>query len=285
MRSALLLCVLVVPAALAQRGRAPSIPSQMTDRVALPPDVMPAQLKDVGIDQRLNERVSPDLAFRDESGVPVRLGQYLGRKPVVLALVYYQCPMLCNLVMNGTLRGLRAVSLDAGRDFDVVFVSIDPRETPAQAAARHQEYTAKYKRPGSETGWHFLTGQETEIRRLAAEVGFRYTLDPNTSQYNHASGIMILTPEARLARYLYGVEYSARDLKFAIMEAASNRIGSPVDQIMLYCFHYDPATGKYGVVIMNLIRLLGAATVALLAGFVVLQLWRDRTRSRVERMA
>lgn len=280
-----LMCVLAVPNALAQRGRAPSIPSQMTDKVTLPPEVLPSQLKDIGIDQRLNERVSTDLAFRDESGASVRLGQYLGRKPVVLALVYYQCPMLCNLVMNGALRSLRAVSLDAGRDFDVVFVSIDPSETPEQAAARHQEYTGKYRRPGSESGWHFLTGQEPEIRKLAAEVGFRYAFDPDSGQYTHASGIMILTPEGRLARYFYGVEYSARDMKFGLIEAASNRIGSPADKMMLYCFHYDPATGKYGVVIMNIIRLLGAGTVALLACFVLVQLRRDRLRGGVERRA
>jgi protein SCO1/2 len=257
----------------------------MTETVALPADALPEQLKDVGIDQNLNARVTPDLAFRDESGTPVHLSQYFKGKPVVLALVYDQCPMLCNLVMNGTLRGLRAVSLDAGSDFDVVFVSIDPRETPSQAAARHKEFTGKYKRSGSERGWHFLTGQEHEIRKLAAEVGFRYTFDATNGQYNHASAIMILTPEGRLARYFYGVEYSARDLKFGIMEAASNRIGSPVDKIMLYCFHYDPATGKYGVVIMNVIRLLGAATVVLLAAFVIVQLRRDHSRRRVERMA
>jgi len=237
---------------------------------------IPEQLREVGIDQRLNEQIPANLAFRDSSGELVRLGDYFGRKPLVLALVYYECPMLCTLVLNGLVRALRAMPMDIGKDFEIITVSFNPSEGPELAAAKKQEYLSRYKRDGAANGWHFLTGEESQIHALTAAAGFRYRYDPETKQFSHASGIMILTPDGKLSRYQYGVEYSARDLRLALVEAAAGEIGTPVDQILLYCFHYDPITGKYGLVIMNVIRILGGATVFGLLGFVLLMLRRDR---------
>jgi protein SCO1/2 len=245
------------------------------------PNATPEQLQGVGLEQRLNEQVPLDLAFRDDAGRPVSLRQYFGRKPVVLALVYYECPMLCTLVLNGLLRSLRALSFDAGRDFEVVAVSIDPAEKPSLAAINKRRFTSGYARPGAADGVHFLTGEEAAIQSLAQAVGFRYRYDAKTDQYAHASGIMLLTPDGRLARYFYGVEYSARDLRLGLVEASAGRIGTPVDQILLYCFHYDPATGKYGAVILNILRILGLATVAALSAFLIVMLRRDRRDRRM----
>lgn len=238
-------------------------------------DKLPSELRNIGIDQRLNAQVSLDIPFRDESGREVRLGEYFGRKPVLLALVYYECPMLCNLVLNGIVRSLRALpGFDAGREFEVVAVSIDPREKPALAAARRASYLEKYNRPGAR--WHFLTGDEPSIKRLAQQVGYRYAWDDKTQQFVHASGVMVLTPSGRLARYFYGVEYSARDLRLGMIEASENKIGSPVDRLLLYCFHYDPASGKYGMVIMNVLRAAGIATVLSLVAAMILLRRRER---------
>ena len=268
---AFLLCAAVAWSQGRPGGNMPAIGStSMT-----PPDQLPPSLRDIGIDQRLNQQVSLSLEFVDESGRKVRLGDYFGRKPVVLALVYYECPMLCNLVLNGVLRSLRTLTLDAGRDFEVVAVSIDPREGPQLASARRATYLEKYNRAGST--WHFLTGREPSIRRLAQEVGYRYTWDEKTQQFAHASGIMVLTPEGRLSRYLYGVEYSAKDLRLGLVEASAHKIGSPVDRLLLYCFHYDPATGKYGMVIMNVLRAAGAATALALVAAMVLLRRRERS--------
>ena len=236
----------------------------------------PTILREVRIDQRLDQQLPLSLTFRDESGKPVKLGDYFGEKPVLLSLVYYRCPMLCTLVLNGELRALRAVPLTIGREFDVVTVSIDPRETPELAAAKKSEYLRKYKRAGAETGWHFLTGDEKSIRQLAEAVGYRYTYDPETGQYAHAAGIMVATPRGKLSKYFYGIEYSARDLRLGLVEAGENRIGSIADQILLFCFHYDPMTGKYGLAVMNVLRAAGVATVAGLGMFVVLMLRRER---------
>jgi protein SCO1/2 len=184
--------------------------------------------------------------------------------------------MLCTLVLNGLLRTLRAVSLDAGQEFEVVIVSIDPKETPSLAALNKRRFASGYNRAGAAEGLHFLTGEEPAIRALARAVGFRYTYDADTGQYAHASGIMVLTPEGRLASYFYGVEYSARDLRLGLVEASAGKIGNPVDQVLLYCFHYDPTTGKYGAAIMNLLRALGLATLGALGTFMVIMLRRDR---------
>ncbi len=239
---------------------------------------LPEQLRNVGIDQKLNEQVPLDLVFKDETGREVQLGQYFGRKPVLLSLVYYECPMLCTMILNGMLRSMRAVKLTAGEQYEVVTVSIDHRETPELAAAKKAEYVKQYGRPGAEKGWHFLTGDETSIRRLADAAGYRFKFDEKSGQFVHASGIMILTPQGKLARYLYGVEYPPRDLRLGLVEASNGKIGSPVDQVLLYCFHYDPSTGKYSLLIMNVIRALGAATVAVLGAFIILMLRRDRRR-------
>ncbi len=240
---------------------------------------IPDQLRGVAIDQRLNEQIPLDLAFRDESGNRVALRQYFRQKPVVLAFVYYTCPMLCTEVLNGLLRAMRAVTLDAGRDYEVVTVSIDPRDTPELAAAKKASYVQKYGRASGAAGWHFLTGEKSSVRALAATAGFRFKWDERSGQFAHASGIMVLTPGGRLSRYLYGLEYAPRDLRLGLVEASAGRIGSPVDQLLLYCFHYDPGKGRYSLTIMNIVRLSGIVTVALLLGFIAVTLRRDRRKA------
>jgi len=230
----------------------------------------------------LGSEVPLDLQFRDETGKMVRLGDFFGQKPVVLSLVYYECPMLCTLVLNGMLTSFKVLKFDVGKEFEVVTVSISPTETPELAAAKKKHYLERYNRPTGEKGWHFLTGTEDQIARLAESVGFGFTYDPKTEQYAHASAIMVLTPKGQVARYYYGIEYPPRDLRLGLVEASANKIGSPVDQLLLYCFHYDPLTGKYGMIVRNVLRLLGAATVLLLGGFIALMLVRDRARKKVE---
>jgi len=234
----------------------------------------PAALRNVGIEQKMGGAVPVDIPFTDESGRPATLRQYL-RKPVILALVYYQCPSLCNMVLNGVVRSARALQMTAGEEFDVVAVSFDPHETPEMAAAKKAAYIKEYDRPGTENGWHFLTGAEASSRTLADAVGFRYSYDALSNQYAHASAIMILTSEGRVARYFYGIDYPARDLRLGLVEASEGRISSPVDQVLLYCYHYDPANGKYGLVIMNVLRIAGILTVACLATFMIVMFRRD----------
>jgi len=231
-------------------------------------------LKQVGITQRMGAQAPLDLAFNDEAGQLVTLRQYFG-KPVILALVYYQCPSLCNLVLNGLVRSVKDLTLTAGEDYDVVAVSFDPRETPEMARAKKQTYMKDYNRPGTEKGWHFLTGDEAASKALAASVGFRFVYDTMTNQYAHGSGIVLLTPEGRTTRYFFGIDYPPRDVKLGLVEASHNRIGSAIDQVELYCFHYDPAKGKYGLVIMNVLRLGGLLTLGLLAGFMIVMFRRD----------
>ena len=239
-------------------------------------ETRPALLNDVGIDQRLNEQVPLDLMFRDETGAPVQLGTYFGSKPVILSLAYYECPMLCTLVLNGLASALKVLTFDAGKEFEVVTVSFNPEDTPALAAAKKQNYIKEYGRPGAAAGWHFLTGDAAAIERLTRAVGFRYAAVPDQKQFAHAAGIMVLTPQGKLARYFYGVEFSPRDLRLGLVEAAQNKIGSPVDQLLLFCFHYDPATGKYGPIAMGSVRLGGALTVLALATFLTVMLRRER---------
>lgn len=253
------------------QGRGQSLPSGQPTPI----------LRQVGIDQKLDAQIPLDLVFRDEQGRAVSLREYFGEKPVLLALVYYECPMLCTLILNGLLRSLRALSLTVGKDFTVLTVSFDPREGPELAAAKKRAYVRSYGRPEAEWGWHFLTGEEAAIRRLTEAVGFRYAFDPETGQFAHASGIMVLTPQGRIARYFYGIEYAPRDLRFGLIEAAQGRIGSPVDQILLYCYHYDPKTGKYSLLVMNVLRLAGVATVLALGGFMFVMFRRDRRKKRV----
>jgi protein SCO1/2 len=236
----------------------------------------PPLLDEVGLDQRLHEQIPLDLAFWDETGAPVRLGDYFGAKPVILTLAYYDCPNLCTLVLNGLLRTLRALSFTVGEQFNVVTVSIDPDNTPAMAAAKKEQYARGYGRPGAVQGWHFLAGEPAAIQRLAQAVGFRYTYDAEHDQFAHASGIMLLTPQGKLARYFYGVEYAPRDVRLGLIEAAANRIGSPIDQLLLFCYHYDPKSGTYSLVILNVLRMAGLATVLLLGAFIGVMFRRDR---------
>ena len=225
---------------------------------------LPPALRNVAIEQRLNQQLPLDLAFRDENGQPVKLGQYFGKKPVVFSLVYYDCPMLCTQVLNGMVTAFRVLPFQIGKEFDVVTVSFDPRETATLAAAKKKTYVGylpQAAQAGANNGWHFLTGDQESIRQLTDAVGFRYHYDEATKQFAHASAIMVTTPEGKLSRYYYGIDYSARDLRLGLIESAQNKIGSPVDQLLLFCYHYDPATGKYGAVIMNVMRLAGIATV------------------------
>lgn len=217
-------------------------------------------LENVGIDQRLGEQLPLDVKFRDENGSTVQLGDYFGKKPVVLTLVYYSCPMLCNQVLNGLTSALDVLSFDIGKEFDVVTVSFDARETPDLASNKKETYIQWYKRPGASEGWHFLTGDKASIDKLTEAAGFHYKFDPATNQFVHASGIMLATPDGKLARYFYGIEYAPKDLRLGLIEASEKRIGNPVDRLLLYCFHYDPAAGKYSAAVMNILRLAGVAT-------------------------
>jgi len=234
---------------------------------------VPPLLRGVGIDQRLDQPVPLDLQFRDETGKTVELRDYFGKKPVVLALVYYHCPMLCTMVLNGLLESLKQLKFDVGDQFNVVTVSFDPSERPELARAKKAVYVGLYGRPGAAEGWHFLTGDEASIRQLIQAVGFHFTAIPQSDQFAHATGIMVLTPEGKLSRYFYGIQYPPRDLRLALVEAAANRIGSPVDQLVLFCCQYDPATGKYGVIISRIIQLAGAITI-LVVGTMILVLFR-----------
>ena len=234
----------------------------------------PALLRSVGIEQKMGAQVPVDTLFEDEAGRPATLRKYLG-KPVILALVYYQCPSLCNMVLSGVLRSVKSLSMTAGDEYNIVAVSFDPRENAEMAAAKKVSYIKGYNRPGAEGGWHFLTGSESSSKALADSVGFHFAYDNVTNQYAHGSAIILLTPEGRVARYFYGIDYPARDVRFGLEEASHRRIGSPVDAVLLYCYHYDPSNGKYGMVIMNVLRLAGFATVAALATFMIVMLRRD----------
>lgn len=238
----------------------------------------PEALKAVGIDQRLDSQIPLDAAFRNQRGETVTIGSLLRRRPAILTLVYYECPMLCTMILNGTLRTIRALEMTAGRDYDIITLSFDPSETPEIARRKREEYLERYHRPEAEQGWHFLVGEEANIRKVAEAAGFRYQRDPGTNQWAHASAIMVLTPEGRLSRYFYGVEYSARDLRLGLVEAAAGKIGTAVDQILLYCFHYDPATGKYSLAVLNTLRGAAALTVLALAGFWFKQYRNNRKR-------
>lgn len=234
----------------------------------------PAILRGVGIDQKMGAQAPLDLPFFDEAGREVKLGQYFG-KPVILALVYFSCPSLCDMVLDGTVRAVSALKATAGKEYDVVAVSFDPRETPEMAREKKATIVRQYNRPGSENGWHFLTGSEGASKTLAEAVGFHYRFDSMSNQYAHAAAIMLLTPEGKVNRYFYGIAYEPRDVRLGLDEASEGRIGSPIDAVLLYCSHYDPSTGKYGVAIMNVLRLAGFLTVLLLVGFMAVMLRRD----------
>ena len=257
---------------------------QLDDRPVQTAGVRPELLRDVGLDQKLGSAIPLDLTFRDEHGQPVALRQFFGRKPVVLTLVYYQCPMLCTEVLNGLLRSAKELPLEIGNDFSVVTVSIDPAERPILASVKHELYTGLYGRPGGVKGWHFLTGEQAQIKALAEAVGFRYAYDPASGQFAHPSGILLLTPEGKLARYFYGIRYPSRDLRLGLVEASQDKIGSPIDQVLLYCYHYDPTTGKYGLLISRVIQAAGALTVLSL-GLVIAILFRRENYALPRRRA
>lgn len=236
-------------------------------------------VEDIGLDQHLNQQLPLDLEFTDSTGKRVKLQDYFGDKPVILTCVYYRCPMLCTQVLNGVLKSTNAMSLQMGEDYTLLSISIDPRETTEMAAAKKESYVNSYRRPGAEEGWHFLTGDAEAIEAVTKAVGFRYRYDPASDQYLHASGIVVLTPEGKISRYLYGIDYPPRDLRLALVESGQHLIGSPVDQILLLCFHYDPATGRYGFAISAALRIAGMTTLIGIALFLGRMYVIERRRS------
>ncbi len=244
-----------------------------------PSSSKPGVLGRIGIEQRIGERIPLDLPFTDENGKAVKLGDYFGKRPVILALVYYECPMLCTQVLNGLVTALGVMSFEPGREFDVVAVSFNPKEGPGLAAQKKAAYLDRYDRPHTAGGWHFLTGSEASIRELTRAVGFRYEFDGKIQQYAHGAAIELLTPTGTLARYFYGIEYSSRDLRFGIIEASDERLGSAIDQVLLLCYHYDPSTGQYGATVLGLVRLGAVLTVFAFLGFLIVSLRRERARN------
>jgi protein SCO1/2 len=240
-------------------------------------------LKDAGLEQKLDNQVPLDTPFVDENGRDVTLRQYFGRRPVILALVYYECPMLCTQVLNGLVGSLEALPFRPGQEFDVVAVSFDAGETPAMAQAKREAYLRRFGRQNDAPGVHFLTGRESSIQALTQAVGFHFAYDPAIDQYAHPALITVLTPGGRVSRYLFGIEFSPRDLRLALVEAADSRIGSAVDQALLFCYHYDPQSGKYGFAITNVVRLGGILTVAGLGTFILVNLRRDRRQDKAVR--
>ena len=232
---------------------------------AQPAGVRPPMLRDVGIDQLLNNQVPLDLQFTDESGRNVTLKEYFTGKPVLLTLVYYDCPQLCNQVLNGATGALKTLPMTPGKEYTWLTVSFDPREQPPLAAAKKDSYIQRLGKPGAAAGWHFLTGTEPAIKALAQAVGFRFLWDPAKKQYAHASGVMVLTPEGKVSRYFYGIEYAPRDLRLAFVDASSGKVGTLADQIMMYCYMYDPESGTYGLVLMRVLRIFASLTLATLA--------------------
>lgn len=278
MKRVILMAALAASPALAQPGQpAPMQQSRMQDsNLKLQ---LPEELKGVGIDQKLDQQIPLQLHFRDEFGRDAPLSSFFqAKKPVILALVYYRCPMLCTQILSGLESALKVLSFNPGQEFEVVSVSFDPKDTVEIAAAKKQMYLKRYGRPNTANGWHFLTGDEANIKALTDAVGYHYKYDPKTDQFAHASGVMIATPDGRLSKYFYGVEYSPRDLRLGLVEASNNKIGNPVDELLLFCYHYDPATGKYGAVAMNMIRFAGAAF-ALVGGFFLFVMFRRDFRA------
>jgi protein SCO1/2 len=276
-------CSLLAANAQVPRSNSPLYSSRPYEPRA--PTGLPKALNNVRIDQKLNEQLPLDLVLRNEKGEDVKLGDYFGKKPVVLSLVYYQCPMLCNQVLNGMVTAFRVMSFSPGEEFEVVTVSFDPRETAALAAAKKKtyvDYLPEAKRAKADAGWHFLTADEDAIAQITDAVGFRYEFDEATDQFAHASGIYIATPQGRLARYFYGIEYAPRDLRFGLIEAADNKIGSHIDQMLLFCFHYDPMTGKYGAVVMKMMQVGGIATLVAIAGLFIAMRRRNAARADLQ---
>lgn len=250
----------------------------MTQGIMSPPaNVRPPYLENVGIEQRLDAQVAPDLAFVDDTGRPVKLGDYFGKKPLILNLVYYNCTMLCGEALAGLAGSMKMIKFDVGNEFDVITVSFNPRETPALAAEKKADYVKRYGRPGAAAGWHFLTGPPESINALTKAVGFQYQYDAAKNQYAHATAIMVLTPQGRISRYFYGVDFPPKDLRMGLVEASSGKIGNLTDQVLLYCYHYDPTVGKYGAVVSNMLKLGGGLTILLVGGLLFILIRLDRS--------
>ncbi len=241
-----------------------------------PASARPGLLSKIHIDQHLDRQLPLDLPFVDESGKQVRLGDFFGKRPVVMALAYYECPMLCTQVLNGLVTALTVMNFEPGREFDVVVVSFNPREGPGLASQKKASYLERYGRPHTASGWHFLTGQQPAIDALTDALGFRYAYDDEIKQYAHGAAIEVLTPKGHISKYFYGIEFSARDLRLGLIEASDERIGTPVDDFLLFCYHYDPATGKYGASVLRMVRLGGILTVVAFLSFLTISLRRER---------
>jgi protein SCO1/2 len=262
--------------ALAQMAGAPA--AGYKREAGSPSATLPPALREIGFDQNIGQRVPLDVPFTDESGRAVRLGDYFGSRPVVLVFAYYDCPMLCTQVINGLASALDVLSLAPHRDFEIVTISFNPKDTPATASAKKAVYVQRYKREGASDGWHFLVGEQSSIDRVTKAAGFRYVWDEDTKQFAHPTGVIVLTPDGRLARYLFGIEYGPRDLRYALVEASNGTLGNVADALLLYCYHYDPMTGRYGFIIMRAIRLAGAATVIALGSFIAIMVRREKRR-------
>jgi protein SCO1 len=253
----------------------------MTQGVMSPPaNVRPPYLTNVGIEQHLDGQIPPDLAFVDDTGRAVKLGDYFGEKPLILNLVYYNCPMLCGEELAGLSSAMRVVKFEVGKEFEILTVSFNPKETPALAARKKQEYVKRYGRPNAAAGWHFLTGPADSINALTKAVGFQYQYDESKNQYAHATAIMVLTPQGRISRYFYGVDFPPKDLRMGLVEASEGKIGNAVDQVLLYCYHYDPAAGKYGAVVNNMLKIGGVLTIFLLGGMILIFLRLEKVAAR-----
>lgn len=250
--------------------------------IAIPGLAMKGPLAQAGLDQRLNQAIPMDIQFNDEAGYPVSLGSFFGKRPVVLSMVYYNCPNLCTYILNGEVKSFLALPYTLGQQFEAITVSIDPHETPAIAAAKKAIFLKRYGHPGSASHWHFLTGTASEIKRLANAIGYHYAYDPATKQFAHPSGIVVLTSKGIISRYFFGIEYSPLDLRLGLLDASKGQIGSPIDQLLLCCYHYDPKNGKYDLLIMNLIRMLGTVIALFMAGSIGMVLWAERSRRNQE---
>ena len=266
---------LVALVATAAAQTTPGLPGGVGHEAGPTSTTVPKQLEEVTFQQRLGTMLPLDARFRDETGREVALGDYFGRRPVVLAFVYYSCPMLCTQVLNGVSSSVKVMPFTVGDDFDVVYVSFDPRDTPQTAAQKKQAQLADYKQDATAAGWHYLTGDEAAIKRVTSAAGFNYRWDEASGQFAHVSGVLVATPDGRLSRYFYGVEYSPKELRMALVESGEGEVGSAIDELLLYCYHYDPTTGRYGVIAMNLVRLGGAITVVFLGGFIWLMRRRE----------
>lgn len=259
----------------------PAFSQKMTGPSSIPAQTLPPQLGAVNFEQKLDAQIPLDATFQNEFGQTVKLNDFFHQgRPVILNLVYYECPMLCTEVLNGLSSTMRTMKFDLGREYDVLTISFDAREKPELAAAKKRAYLQRYGRPDAQNYWHFLTGDENNIRALTDAVGFHFQWDPKMQQYAHAAGIMVLTPEGRVSKYFYGVDYSPKDLRLGLVDASQNRIGSVVDQVLLYCYHYDPRTGKYGAVITRVLQLAGGATVLILGTFLVI-MFRHEPKKRL----